>query len=264
MAEPTLDLKRLNVKKLPAWVWVAGGGGAIVLVYVILRNNASSASDTPAPANVGGGSSDALAAVSGFTQQLDQLRTGIQSQIDALTSDQRGALATITASINTSIEAITARIATLTSGQDAIRAALAGALSRIDALAGEVTTRGADAALKVQQYNAIIQELRDQITTLTANNPITGVAIAAAFDQARLQLAVVDAGAGYQNSRWYRASDNEIQNKLKTDPTVLVGNPSRALIVSVVRNAAGQWTLPGSVTNWLPLPTPGKAPPPPQ
>lgn len=266
MAEPALDIKKLNVKKLPVWVWVAAGGGAIVLVYVILRNNASAATDTPAPASSGGGASDALAAVSGFSQQLDQLRTGIQAQIAALTDDQRDALRVITDSINASITSITARIATLTTGQDAIRAALSAAVSRIDSLGAAFAERGADNVLKVQQYNAIIEELRDQIESLTRNNPVTAVAIAAAFDQARLQLAIADtinSGGNYQVSRWFRATDNEIQTKLRSDSTLMVGSPARALIVAVVRNQAGQWTLPGSSVSWSPLPVATNPLPPP-
>ena len=271
MAEAEVKAPKINLKKLPAWIWVAGAGGAIILVYVIIRNNANAS----APASGGGG--DAISALSGFTQQLDQMKSGLQAQIDALSKDQQLAVKQLADSINTSITSITATLSDLTRGQNiltqgqatltaelaklrnefaagitTLQQAIAATNQQVASVLSQVTANKQDAGLKFSAVHQMIVDLQDQVNaTIRASTTLSGgSAIGQAFDNVRVAIAnmkSIDNNGNFNGNAmaaWMGRNIDQTIAYLRANPTFMSDSPYAKLLLSLQKDAQGIWTLP--------------------
>lgn len=236
MAEKT---PKVNIKKVPVWVWIAAGGGALIGVFLILRNNAagSSAAGTQPVAT------DVNSLFSSITDSVSKFQETVNQRFSDFTTQQQQALSDALAGVNSTIgqlsTQITANTATGTALQDRIRA--------VETAIQQITsgTSGSYAQLQNQ-----ITSLQTILSTLAASqrNDTTAIQyeIQAALDGARAQLGKI-------SGNWYNASLASIISLLNSQPNLLAGQPLRDFLISLVP-ASG--TLTGYNLPVQPVPLP--------
>jgi len=259
-----INLKKLDLKKIPTWVWLVGGGGVIIVVFIILRNNAASSTTS----TTGTTTSDVSSLFSGFSTDLQNLQKNLTDSVSSLTATEQADIATLQTSLQNNIATVNSSLTALQSGlaeQVSITNSLSGVPAAIQGLtattgtiqsqlnAAQATIRGllqnpsVNYSSLTNAFTLINSELQTLQQEINAS-ALTGLSVQSLIQDAYQNVAAkisYDTMVNGHGVLGDNATIDQVVNYLKTT-TRYASNPNAQFLLSLVRSGTNTYGLPTS------------------